>query len=553
MVRMLLTFIFTILPWGLSSAITPGELRRLIETADVAGVSSALDKAALGEAGKYGFITLYRVFETTDPTVGAFIDEWLAIDPTSPEALSAALTMELHFADIYRGAGKSESVGAKNWERVRNHYANARLYFQKILPKAPGQLYAVSKIFQASVRYGDWETTRISGKLYKDMASDAAVFWIRLHDAQPNWGGSIELMRKLCASDRPQSISAEVCEAKVDVLLWRGVSRERFGQIAAILRDDATDRHQRHISEALIASGDSYAALAFLRKRDAWQDWEQVARVTDATYTYPQGRDTSFLRYSLEKIIAVDPRNPRPLITLAELIREEDIDRAMKLADRAMILGDAMPDVLTARLRIMDMHPVRRWDLGTEIDAVLFATNNNRGIVREISEILPPTRQDIGDPRPGKTIGDGLLSCKRKKAISGLALTCDKSPFFSRSCRQALGDDAIRLFQSELEDKQCLTELPQSYRQEFLSRFLKQESTYCRNIHATTHESTGRIIGKNHDPLRIVCVFYCRNNKFHLEINEARQCDMTAKIPEFETYFKVPTGNPYWKALLNYK
>ena len=555
MIRMLLVFAFSLFPWNFSSAITPTELKRLIDAQDVAAVSSALaerQSASIeGKLGNYDLSELYLVFRTTDPTVGAFIDNWLSVEPDSAPARAAALTKELHFADIYRGTDRSSSVGEKNWDRVRAHYAKARAHFYKLLPAALDHFPAVYAMFNSSMRYGDRKTARISGELYEELASERDLFWMGLHYALPNWGGSIDLMKRLCVLSRPKSISMEVCRAKIDVLIWNGISRERFAEIAEILRGDSV--HLRHVSEALMVSGTAAAALEFLRERDAWRDWEQVARVTDATYVYPRGKDTSFLRYSLEKIVVIDPQNPRPLIALAGLLKEEDIDRAMELADRAMTLGNAMPDVLTTRLRIMDRHPVRRWDLGTEIDAVLIATNNSPDIVREIGEILLPPRYNKSDPPPGKTKEDGLLSCKRKKVIAGLALTCDRSPLFSSSCRRALGDDAIRLLESEMNDRMCLTEIPQSFRQEILSEFLKQEATHCRNINATSHEATGWIMGKDRDPSKLICIFYCRSNQFHLHETEERQCDMIVKRSKVETYFEVPRGSVFWKVLLKHK
>ncbi len=203
MIRFVLTIISILFAFPASALeFTQEDLRALIKARDFAMVEKRLDEVQF--AVQTGDFThddqrkLYEVFETTDPAVEKFIEDWGDVDTLTVHLPAAKFWNLYHYIWIARGEKNVRATYPKAMERMYDYVSQATPLARYMFEKFPDFVLGSDAVLRMQLFAGrDTELVPLLEEIFEHTPTRESLNLARW-TVTPNWGGSIEQMFELC-------------------------------------------------------------------------------------------------------------------------------------------------------------------------------------------------------------------------------------------------------------------------------------------------------------------------------------------------------------------
>lgn len=350
---------------------TPDDLRTLIKARDFVTVEKKLDEVQFAaQTGNFAYDDqrkLYEVFQTTDPEVEKFIEDWGDIDTLTVHLPAAKFSNLYHYLWIARGEKNLRQTYPRAMERMYDHVAQAtplaRYMFEKFPDFVPGS-DAVLRMHLFGGR--DSELVPLLEKIFEHTPTRESLDKARW-TVQPNWGGSIEQMFELCekfAARVEDSPGYTIDKCKIEAIyIAKEPSKEMTWAQMMLDRMPEDQMPEQRLIDATRFRPDPKLAIALLTKIE--EPDPEAAKIIEydfgATGVYADEKAQENAA-NLEKL-KFDPRNPTILYSLARyiiLFGPDDDGNAQRAQvvwqylKRAVVLGDLRSEIF---MQLEYVHP----------------------------------------------------------------------------------------------------------------------------------------------------------------------------------------------------
>ncbi len=350
---------------------TPDDLRALIKDRDFANVEKKLDEVQFAvQTGNFAYDDqrkLYEVFETTDPAVENFIEDWGDVDTLTVHLPAAKFSNLYHYLWIARGEKNLRQTYPRAMERMYDYVAQAtplaRYMFKKFPDFVPGS-DAVLRMHLFGGR--DSELGPLLEKIFEHTPTRESLDKARW-TVQPNWGGSIEQMFELCekfAARVKDSPGYTIDKCKIEAIyIVKEPGKEMTWAQMMLDRMPEGELLEQRLIDATQFRPDPEKAIALLAKIE--EPDPKAARIIEYDFGVVGAyADENALEYreNLEKL-KYDPLNPTILYALVRydtMFSPDDEGNAVRAQlnwqylKRAVVLGDLRSEIF---LQLEYLHP----------------------------------------------------------------------------------------------------------------------------------------------------------------------------------------------------
>ena len=364
----------------------------------------------------------YRAFYTRDPVVLEMIAEWRRSWPDSAPARVADASTRENLALILRGEDIIQLVPRASRAKARQLWSEARTLYSEALDIAPRHIRAAANLKSVAHRLGDDRTALRAKRILAVYGSKVSLLLTEVHEATPQWGGSVAKMRRLCDTLAPkiEGITVPECHARATLMLWHQ-PREVRDQAIEVLRQEDEAGYRFFIAEELLYSGRAQEALDLFDEVDAWIPGNLAAPFARALNNY------AVQERIVDRKLSINPLHPRHLALKSESQgRRGDFAGAAESIEKAMFYGETIPVVRRWRLAAMIQDKSRHEEVLGEIEDALVDTDFHPTIMEiAISKL-------IWDSRSFRYWSDGSehsrYECRRLRILSNAFNSCALHP-----------------------------------------------------------------------------------------------------------------------------
>lgn len=373
------------------------EIRNALDAHHPETLQAAFDAyQARGEAGEHGYLTwaFWWMFETPSKWADDTTRRWVEQDPASAHALVARGLHRAALAWQARGSDTAANTSAEKFAAMAAYVAQARADFEAALKTNPRHIAAYYGLLSTSQIGGEAdEYARRDRWVDAALAIDPADGWIYkewMEAVQPQWGGSLGLMRDVAAG------AAQHADMNPSLALFEA---EPICNEADALRCDGCDKDGPRSLELYRKAGEIGPAPCFLAGAGA------AAVLADDLVTATQYYSQAYRFFGRDEWLAYRAQNLRSLgrgdWALQDLngANARDPSNVTVLHALALAYSDAgrTGDVEKAYQRILDAEP----------DHVAAATDLAKLYIRKLNQ-----------PERARPLADHLIE-RDPKSVQG--------------------------------------------------------------------------------------------------------------------------------------
>ena len=275
-------------------------LRDMARNADIAALEAAFDDAQqqfhAGAADADDMRDMVSALTVTDPAIRQAMADWIAADPSSPQA--ATIVAFNRYEDSF--ALRGERTASETWpaalDAFRSYQAEGTALARAAYDAAPDFVPAADAVmaFQATTRTMPPDLFNAMVAAVMERTPNRGSLRRAAYQALPQWGGGgpLEVAARCTAhADKVNDgmpYSVEACF--IDAVTTYGFGQDSVRQAAHLLMtSEAAGLDDLRVTLGLIADPvEAQAALLAYLERETTTDVEQ-AQIYDANYAIPQG------------------------------------------------------------------------------------------------------------------------------------------------------------------------------------------------------------------------------------------------------------------------